>query len=244
MKNEERERPGSRSRSRRARGERKGRGIVSVLLGTLLLAVLGFGLGIAAGLVLEEPKLLLDYLTGRTTSAPLEAAREARDRPPAGPTPLAEASAPADPIEPTSASTTASDAAQPAAVHEPGRARAEEPTPAVASPPPADPPVAKAPPAAAEADAAAVAEAPAPAPRSGGYSVQVGALADAASAEQLAGKLRKRGFAVYVAPSAEAGAKRWRVRVGPVATREEAQALATRLESEKFPTWVLAEGPR
>ena len=74
--------------------------------------------------------------------------------------------------------------------------------------------------------------------------MQVGALADSAGAEQLASKLRKRGFSVYVAPSAEPGSKRWRVRVGPVATREEAQALAARLEGEKFPTWVLAEGPR
>ena len=74
--------------------------------------------------------------------------------------------------------------------------------------------------------------------------MQVGALADAASAEQLAGKLRKRGFPVYVAPSAEPGSKRWRVRVGPVATREKADELATRLEREKLPTWILAEGPR
>lgn len=214
---EEQERSGK--RSRRPRGERKGRGIVSVLLGTLLLAVLGFGLGIAAGLVLEEPKLLLDYLTGRTTSAPLEAAREARDRLPAEPTPLAEASAPPEAVAPT---------------------------PAVASPPPAEPPVAKASPAVEpEPDAGTEVETTeTPAPRSGGYSVQVGALADSAGAEQLAAKLRKRGFSVYVAPSAEAGSNRWRVRVGPVATREEAQALAKRLESEKFPTWVLAEGPR
>jgi DedD protein len=73
--------------------------------------------------------------------------------------------------------------------------------------------------------------------------VQVGALADAASAEQLAVKLRKRGFPVYVAPSAEPGSKRWRVRVGPVASREQADELATRLVREKLPTWILAEGP-
>ncbi len=74
--------------------------------------------------------------------------------------------------------------------------------------------------------------------------MQVGALADAASAEQLARKLRKHGFPVYVAPSAEPGAKRWRVRVGPVATREKADELAAKLEREKLPTWILAEGPR
>ena len=74
--------------------------------------------------------------------------------------------------------------------------------------------------------------------------MQVGALADAASAEQLAVKLRARGFPVYVAPSAEPGSKRWRVRVGPVATREQADEVAARLAREKLPTWVLAEGPR
>jgi DedD protein len=218
-------------RARRSRSEGKGRGLVSVLLGTVLLAVLGFGLGIAAGLVLEEPKLLLDYLTGRTTSAPLEEAREARDRAPAEPTPLAEASAPPAPVE-------SAPATEPV--------QGEESTPPVASSPPVEPPVEETRSLAeAETSAESGREATSePAPRAGGYSVQVGALADSAGAEQLAAKLRKRGFSVYVAPSAEAGAKRWRVRVGPVATREEAQSLAKRLETEKFPTWVLAEGPR
>jgi DedD protein len=85
---------------------------------------------------------------------------------------------------------------------------------------------------------------PAAGPAKRGYSVQVGALADAASAEQLAVKLRARGFPVYVAPSAEPGSKRWRVRVGPVATREQADEVAAKLAREKLPTWVLAEGPR
>lgn len=215
-------------RSRRTRADRKGSGgLVSVLLGTLLLAVLGFGLGIAAGLVLEEPKLLLDYLTGRTAPAPLEQAREARDRVSPEPTPLADASGPpalAEPVE---------------ALPVP----ASEVTPPVAAPPPAEPRVVQVPAATAAEDAPEEAV-PVAAPRSGGYSVQVGALADSAGAEQLAAKLRKRGFSVYVAPSAEATSNRWRVRVGPVATREEARALATRLESEKLPTWVLAEGQR
>lgn len=239
---EEQERSGK--RSRRTRADRKGRGLASVLLGTLLLAVLGFGLGIAAGLVLEEPRLLLDYLTGRTAPAPLEQAREARDRVSPEPTALADASAPTVATEPVAE-------AQPVVAHEPKPLAAQQPepvrvaeeTPAVAAPPPA-PPRAESPPIQAETtanDAPALSEA---APRSGGYSVQVAAVADSAGAEQLATKLRKRGFSVYVAPSAEATSKRWRVRVGPVATREEAQALAKRLESEKFPTWVLAEGPR
>ncbi len=48
-------------------------------------------------------------------------------------------------------------------------------------------------------------------------------------------KLRKRGFPVYVAPSAEPGAKRWRVRVGPVATREQADELADATRAREAP---------
>jgi cell division septation protein DedD len=214
------------------RSRREGRGLVSVLIGTALLGVLGFGLGIVAGLVLEEPGLLLDYLTGRTTSARLEKPEE--------PT-LASATAPAAaapdvaaPSAPTRAEPT-----PPPAAETSERAEPPTPPPVGAAPPPAAPPVAAAP-------TAPIPEEP-PAPAHAGqtgYSVQVGALADAAGAEQLAAKLEKRGFHVYVAPSAEPGSRRWRVRVGPVATREEAQRLAGELEREKLPTWVLAEGRR
>lgn len=233
-------------RSQRGRPERRGRGLVSVLLGTLLLAVLGFGLGIAAGLVLEEPKLLLDYLTGRTTSAPLERARAERDRAISEPTPLADARAPQSVPDASPPPAPAPETTRPVAEPEPEEALGAVPTPSVAAPPPPEPRAAESAPAVApqiEKQTAAASTAAATL-RSGGYAVQVAALADSASAEQMAEKLRKRGFSVYVAPSAEAGSKRWRVRVGPVATREEAQALAARLESEKFPTWVLAEGPR
>jgi DedD protein len=202
-----------------------------MLLGTVLLAVLGFGLGVAAGLVLEEPRLLLDYLTGRTTSAPLDAAREARDLPEPAP-PVAEPQAAAVP------------AALPATPAEGGEPSAAEPEPVardVDAPPPARE---IAPPADDFAEGGRTDEAEPSSARQGGFSVQVGALADAASAEQLAAKLRQRGFSVYVAPSAEPGSRRWRVRVGPVPTRAEAEQLASRLEREKLPTWVLAEGPR
>jgi DedD protein len=209
---------------------REGRGLVAVLFGTALLGLIGFGLGIVAGLVLEEPSLLLDYVTGRTTSARLEpspavptanaaAADTAPSAPPAGPPPPVSTA----PREPEAK-------AEPAAVE-----------------PPAPAPVASAPPAAKPEPKPLAPPAPEPTPSPAhvgqtGYSVQVGALADSASAEQLAAKLQKRGYAVYVTPSAEPTARRWRVRVGPVATREEAQRLAAELEREKLPTWVLAEG--
>jgi DedD protein len=216
---------------RKTERRRAGRGIVSLVAGALLLGLVGFGLGIGAGLVLEEPGLLIDYLTGRTTPAPLDAARSERD------------TANASHAEPAAAAVVAN-AAEPAA-----SPRAAAGAHAAQTDAGATPPVAAAPPARVEPELEPPREEAAPVPRvpapaGGGFAVQVGALADATSAEALAARLRKRGFAVYVAPSAEPGAQRWRVRVGPVATREEARELAARLDREKLPTWVLAEGPR
>ncbi len=76
-----------------------------------------------------------------------------------------------------------------------------------------------------------------------GFAVQVGAFADSASAERLANSLRGKGFRVYVSGSREEGASRWRVRVGPMETREAAERSAARLKAEEtLPTWVLEEG--
>jgi DedD protein len=77
----------------------------------------------------------------------------------------------------------------------------------------------------------------------GKLAVQVGAFAESRAAEQLAESLRRSGLPVYVSPSAAGpGEQRWRVRVGPIASREEADRIAARLKSkEKLPTWVLAE---
>ena len=73
--------------------------------------------------------------------------------------------------------------------------------------------------------------------------MQVGAFAESSAAEELASSLRSSGLPVYVSPSAAAaGDQRWRVRVGPLATREEADRIAARLKTkEKLPTWVLTE---
>ena len=62
------------------------------------------------------------------------------------------------------------------------------------------------------------------------------------AAERLAASLRDKGFSVYVSPGARAGEARWRVRVGPLATREEAERAASRLKKvEKLPPWILSE---
>jgi hypothetical protein len=76
----------------------------------------------------------------------------------------------------------------------------------------------------------------------GRLAVQVGAFAENGAAEELALRLRGKGFPVYVTPGAASGSARWRVRVGPLATREEADRAAARLKrDEGLPTWVLGE---
>jgi len=84
--------------------------------------------------------------------------------------------------------------------------------------------------------------APVAAPPPGLLAVQVGAFKTSQAAERLAASLRDKGFPVYVSPGAKAGEARWRVRVGPLATREEAESTAARLKkAEKLPTWILSE---
>ena len=93
--------------------------------------------------------------------------------------------------------------------------------------------------------AAAAAVAAAPPSRttsSGGFAIQVGAFASEGSARELAGELRLLGMPSYV--ESEPGGARYKVRVGPLETREEAIRLARRLKTEhRLPTWVLSREP-
>jgi len=206
-------------RERRARKEgRRGPGLASALAGAGLLVVLGFALGVVGGLVMEEPDLLLDYLLGRTEQVAVggEAPAGTPETPDVAARPPAEGEAKPPPREPPVAAT-APDA----------RAGAEARAEPSAAAEPAAPPLA----------VAAVAPA-------GGFAVQVGAFADATAAEQLARRLREHGHPVYVAPSAGADTARWRVRVGPLSSRAEAEGVAARLaREERVSTWVLAESP-
>jgi cell division septation protein DedD len=74
-----------------------------------------------------------------------------------------------------------------------------------------------------------------------GFAVQVGAFSEKHSAQALADSLRENGYRVYLSPT-EGDRSSWRVRVGPLETRPEAEEAARRLEAkEKLPTWVLDE---
>ena len=75
----------------------------------------------------------------------------------------------------------------------------------------------------------------------GGYSVQVGAFSDSQAAHALADSLRDQGYRVYLSRAEGEGAT-WRVRVGPLKTRADAERTARRLESrENLRTWVIGE---
>lgn len=175
----------------------EGPGWFATLGGAAILIVLGFGVGLVAGAAWEEPELVIDHFSGRTTAVPVEG------QAPAGAPPVEVQNAPAES----------------APLGAPERA----PRPAAR---PARPQVA------------------APAPVGGDYAIQVGAFGERKPAEGLAGELRSAGFPVYVAEDT-GGSARFKVRVGPLAERAEAERLATRLKTEqRLPTWVLSRDPR
>ena len=203
--------------------ERSGSGWLVTLLGGLLLVVLGFGLGLVVGAAREEPELVFRHLSGESKEVPAPAASPT---PPAGAAAPSSEEPPASGGSPPAPSTGEPNATPPAG--DTGRGSAgvrpgELSRPAARSMPP---PVSSAPPAAGRR-----------------FSVQVGAFAESADAEKLADHLRREGRHVVVVPATGPRDSRWRVRVGPLESRDEANRVAEQLKtSDKLPTWVLAEG--
>jgi cell division septation protein DedD len=194
-----------------------GPGFLATAGGALLLIALGFGVGIVAGTAYQEPELVADHLAGRTTEVALE------------------------PAEPLAA---APDVAAPAPdlPEDPGAALGQG---ALAAAPEAELPAVE--PAAAPRAAAAVApRAPAPPAAAklaaaGSFSIQVGAFSSEKAARQLAGELGKHGYAAYLMD--EGDGARWKVRVGPLGSRSEAEAISARLKKEqRLPTWIQTNG--
>jgi DedD protein len=101
--------------------------------------------------------------------------------------------------------------------------------------------IAPPPPPAAPAKRVAASEEKKPAPAaSGGWAVQVGAFGSAESARKLVGDLKKDGFSAYIAPLQRGGKTLHRVRVGPAATRADADRLAARIKGRGLPATVVA----
>jgi rare lipoprotein A len=183
--------------------------------GALLLIALGFGVGIVAGTAYQEPELVADHLAGRTTEVVLEEEALAETPDVAAAAPAAARAAP----QPVAAlGEGALEDAPEAELAAPAAARA--PAVSVSSPPRAAPAV------------AAVA---------GSFSIQVGAFSSEGAARQLAGELGKQGYRAYLID--EGDGARWKVRVGPLRSKGEAEAVSARLKSEqRLPTWIRADG--
>ena len=98
-------------------------------------------------------------------------------------------------------------------------------------------------PAAAPAPVPATAQAPAvaPVPASSTLYIQVGAYADAGNAQRVLARLQGAGITTVFSLNAESGGRRLqRIRVGPISTVEQFDALAARLATLGFPHARLA----
>lgn len=73
----------------------------------------------------------------------------------------------------------------------------------------------------------------APAPRSGGgWAVQLGSFSSRATADRLTGELRAEGYEAFVMPVKSGGATLYRVRVGPMPSRDSAEATLRKVKDK------------
>ena len=203
----------------RKRPQRHGTGWLTTAIGAVLLVAAGFGVGLVAGTAYEEPELVAEHLAGRTVEVALGAPAQSGE-----PAPLEDVAA-APPHE-----APAIDDPLPTPL---GAGALDEPRAA---------PLARAAtsPATASVRAALAALPARPGAKTAGFAIQVGAFATEGTAQQLASELEKRGFPSYVTEQG-AGA-RFKVRVGPIGSRSEAEQLSGRLKSQhRLPTWILSE---
>ncbi|MDB5971821.1 MAG: Sporulation related protein [Hydrocarboniphaga sp.] len=107
----------------------------------------------------------------------------------------------------------------------------------IAKPKPA-PPVEQAPP----KPAAAATPAPSPAGKGQRWAIQAGSYADIANARQIEAQLKSLGFAASISLTESSGSARYRVRSGPYATRDAADAARQRLQQNRIPANVVSDG--
>lgn len=82
-------------------------------------------------------------------------------------------------------------------------------------------------------------EAAAPAAAGGGLVIQVFSTADKEQADRLRERLVKAGQSAFLSPSEKGSQTMYRVRVGPFASREQAEQVAEKLRKEqKLDTWI------
>jgi cell division protein FtsN len=182
-------------------------------------------LGYAQRLEGEKADDTLERPKGQRSGS--EAARSARVAPPVVPP-----SRPAPPAADASRKPASSGSAPPAAASTPaGAPPARAATAAPAAPKPAlDPRTQPARP--------SVAESSSP----GGFTIQVGAFKDKASAESVVSRLKGKGFAAYVVSPEGAGGGLFNVRVGSYPARGDAERIQNRLrDEEKFKPFIVKQ---
>jgi cell division protein FtsN len=182
-----------------------------------VLVVLGFGVGLIAGSILETPRLLADWLQGPVRSVDL------RER--ASPV----AATPEPPARPPRL---------PAVRPEPKPAREKAPPAAVEPAPPSAKPGTLA----RSADAVIEDLARELAARSGAAPerliVQVASTTDQGEADRIAGRLTRAGFDAFtVMLQPPDGPRRFRVRVRP-SGGVQTEDLASRLRQRGYATWI------
>jgi len=194
------------------------------LLGALAL---GIATVIVLPLVLDsEPRQAITDV--QIEIPPRDAAAPAKDEGSAGRPAEVAVVPPVEPVAPEKDAAAPVEASKPAAVEpKPEAVPKSQPAPKVQAAPKTE--AAPKPQAAAKTEAA---PAPASAPKSAAhFAVQLGAFANAGSARAQADKARKAGVRVYTETVKTAQGERTRVRVGPFASREDAEQARTRLKS-------------
>ncbi len=190
--------------------------LIFTLLGVTVWIAAGFVIGLVAGVVSEEPELLVGHMAGRDTEIEWAAGgSESGDT-----VALIEANDDGGALAPVGAA----------------------PRSLLDDPPPQTTSILKDETASVEAAQFAAAkkagEAKPPTTAGPRFLIQVGAYDSRASASEVAETLRGKGYAVEVLSNSDDG--RYRVRVGPVAARDRAEGLAKRLEDDEgLPTWIL-----
>jgi DedD protein len=96
--------------------------------------------------------------------------------------------------------------------------------------------------AAAEKPQAAAASKPAPAAAPQRWAVQAGSYADIGNARQVEAQLKSMGLSSSISLTEAGGSARYRVRSGPYATREAAEAARLRMQQNRITASVVADG--
>jgi len=183
-------------------------------------------------------------LAAATPTAPSMAPAPREPVPPPAPVPEAGAGVAIPAVPAASASTPPEEPAAPAPAAATPAAippQAPEPQPVAAAPPARPPPE----PPATRTDDGARAQAllegkTAQAPASGRFVVQIGAYSDDAALRSARQRVEKLGLKTYTQVVETEAGKRTRVRIGPYASRDEADAAAAKVKGAGLPANILA----